>query len=313
MRLDRDAAEEAIRRHIAEPLGLDVVEAAAGIKRIVDAKMADTLREVTIGRGHDPRDFVLYAYGGAGPMHCAGYGAESGVRRIVVPATSMVHSAYGALASDVQHTAQRSILVGAGGESPWEALDGPAIERDLHELEERCLAALEESGVPRASVEISRSADMRYRRQTHDLIVALEDGPVDGDSLRTLIEGFERTYEARYGRGSAFREAGIELTTLRVTAVGRTARPRLGETIAGDVQASGNGHRPVRASRPVYDVAAGRHLDTAVVPWQEIGEGERLEGPLIVEHPETTVLVPRGFTASTDPYGNLFLDATEAS
>ncbi len=100
-------------------------EAAAGIRRIVDAKMADTLREVTIGRGHDPRDFVIFAYGGAGPVHCAGYGAELGVRKIVVPVTSMAHSAYGALAADVQYSNEQSLLMrGGGGPLPlWKGLD----------------------------------------------------------------------------------------------------------------------------------------------------------------------------------------------
>ncbi|MEU7442399.1 hydantoinase/oxoprolinase family protein [Streptomyces sp. NPDC044780] len=110
MRLDKDAAARATQEHIADPLGLDVETAAAGIRRIVDSQMADTLRELTIDKGHDPRDFTLYAYGGAGPLHCAGFGAELGVRQIVVPATSMVHSAHGALTSDVQLPFQQSIL-----------------------------------------------------------------------------------------------------------------------------------------------------------------------------------------------------------
>ncbi len=103
MAIDKPAAEDAIRAQIAEPLGISVVAAAAGIREIVDARMADTLRELTVGRGHDPRDFVLYAYGGAGPMHCAGFGAELGAPSIVVPATSMAHSAYGALSADIHH------------------------------------------------------------------------------------------------------------------------------------------------------------------------------------------------------------------
>ena len=97
---------------MAEPLGLSVVQAAAGIRRVVDAQMAGALRELTIGRGHDPRDFVLYAFGGAGPMHCASFGAELGVPSIVVPATAMVHCAYGALTSDVLFSAQSALADG---------------------------------------------------------------------------------------------------------------------------------------------------------------------------------------------------------
>ena len=108
---------------------MSVEAAAAGIRRMVDGHMADTLREVTIGRGHDPRDFVLLAYGGAGPAHCIGYGAELGVPRILVPATSMAHSAYGALASDIQQSAERSLVLRAGGgtRDPWEGLDYESI------------------------------------------------------------------------------------------------------------------------------------------------------------------------------------------
>jgi N-methylhydantoinase A len=115
MPLDRDRAARAIKEQVADPLGLGVDEAAAGIRRVVDEQMADTVRELTIGRGHDPRDFVLYAYGGAGPTHCASYGSELGVREIVVAATSMVQSAFGALASDIQHSAERSLLLSGGG------------------------------------------------------------------------------------------------------------------------------------------------------------------------------------------------------
>lgn len=102
MKLDLAAAVRAIDEHIAQPLGLEVHAAAAGIRRILESQMADTLRELTIGQGHDPRDFSVSAYGGAGPLHSAGFGADLGVKLIVLAATSMVHSAHAALASDVQ-------------------------------------------------------------------------------------------------------------------------------------------------------------------------------------------------------------------
>ena len=154
MKLDFQGATAAIREQIAEPLGMSVEAAAAGIRRVVDGHMADTLREVTIGRGHDPRDFVLLAYGGAGPAHCIGYGAELGVPRILVPATSMAHSAYGALASDIQQSAERSLVLRAGGgtRDPWEGLDYESINTVFAELEQRCVAAMEQSGFSRARI-----------------------------------------------------------------------------------------------------------------------------------------------------------------
>jgi N-methylhydantoinase A len=227
MAIDRIAAEEAIRTQIAEPMGISVVEAAAGIREIVDARMADTLRELTVGRGHDPRDFVLYAYGGAGPMHCAGFGAELGVASIVVPATSMAHSAYGALSADIHHGAERSesLRTSRASTAPWDEFDISHIESIFKELEEEVLAKLDGDNVAEADIVIARSVDMRYRSQTHELIIPVTGDLADPDCLRDLVLLFEHTYEETYGKGSGFREAGIELTTFRVAGIGRTIKP----------------------------------------------------------------------------------------
>jgi N-methylhydantoinase A len=164
MKLDRAAAAKAIDEQIARPLNLSTEEAAAGIRQIVDAQMADTLREVTIGRGHDPRDFVLIAYGGAGRVHCAGYGSELGVPEIVVPVTSMAHSAYGALAADVQFSADRSLLMrGGGGPAPlWQGLNAEMIEQAFRDLEEQCEQPMRRAGVPAQDVQLVRTVDLRY-------------------------------------------------------------------------------------------------------------------------------------------------------
>ncbi|WP_236790834.1 hydantoinase/oxoprolinase family protein [Amycolatopsis sp. GM8] len=303
MSLDPEAAEAAIREQIAEPLGLSTFEAAAGIRRIVDAKMADTLRELTVGRGMDPRDFVLYAYGGAGPMHCAGFGAELGVRQILVPATSMAHSAYGALASDIHHSAEISQLVRTtpGNAEPWLDLDSAHIAAVFAELERGCRSKLSENGVPDDQMVIQRSADVRYRSQTHELIIPIGDGPFDDAATQTLIGDFEETYEQTYGRGAAFREAGIELTTFRVEAVGHTPSP------AFAVHAPEYHAEVERATRPVYDVVSGGWLKATIVPWPALRTGDRIPGPAVVEHPTTTVYVDANQWVSIDAVGNLLI------
>jgi N-methylhydantoinase A len=304
MKLDLDAATTAIREQIAEPLGMSVEEAAAGIRRVVDDHMADTLREVTIGRGHDPRDFVLLAYGGAGPAHCIGYGAELGVPRILIPATSMAHSAYGALASDIQQSAERSLVLRAGGgeRDPWDGLDYTAINAVFAELQERCLAAMEQSGFSRAQSELARSIDMRYRRQTHDLIVPVPEGEVTGATARALVESFEQSYEAVYGKGAGFRVAGIELTTFRVVAVGRTKKPSIHKPSA--LQA------PKPAHRRIFEPATLKWTEADVYQWPAMPAGFGVFGPAIIEHPETTVYVGPGQTARLDAAGNLSIDLT---
>jgi N-methylhydantoinase A len=302
MKLDREAAAAAIRAQIAAPLGMSVEAAAAGIRRVVDGHMADTLREVTIGRGHDPRDFVLLAYGGAGPTHCIGYGAELGVPRILIPATSMAHSAYGALASDIQQSAERSLLLRAGGgtRDPWEGLDCDAINAVFAELEERCLAAMEQSGFAKTQSELGRSIDMRYRRQTHDLMVAVPDGPVTAATARSLVESFEQSYEAVYGKGAGFRFAGIELTTFRVVAVGRTRKPSIRKPSAVEP--------PQPQRRRIFEPATLKWTDADVFQWSELPAGFCLVGTAVIEHPETTVYVGPGQTARLDDAGNLSID-----
>jgi N-methylhydantoinase A len=302
MRLDAAAAETAMREQIAEPLGRTVEEAAAGIRQIVDSQMADTLRELTIGRGHDPRDFVLYAYGGAGPMHCAGYGQELGVRQIIVPATSMVQSAYGALASDIHHSAERSFVMrGGGGElDPWFGLDPELMEQQFDELEQRCRGELDGYGVAEADSSLSRTVDVRYRRQTHELIVPVDGGRVSAATVQALVERFERTYEDTYGKGAGFRQAGIEITTFRVDAIGRKRKPKL--------RASVRPGAGTRRKRHIFDWQAGRRVAATVMDWADMSSDDRVEGPAVLEHPTTTVFVGPDQEARVDGYGNLIIE-----
>lgn len=261
--------------------------------------MADTLREVTIGRGHDPRDFALIAYGGAGPVHCAGYGSELGVPHIIVPVTSMAHSAYGALAADVQYSADRSLLMrGGGGAAPlWQGLDAGVIEKAFSELEAQCQQAMRQAGVPQEDVQLVRTVDLRYRRQTNDLMIAMSERPVTDAALKALVERFEESYEQTYGKGSAFREAGIELTNARVEAFGRSRRPEL------NIRAPLTPPKPTH--RKIFEPTARRWMETSVYQWREVPAGFAVKGPAMIEHPETSVFIAAGQTARLDATGNI--------
>lgn len=302
MSLDKASAEEAMRTQIAEPLGLSVVEAAAGIKRIVDARMADTLRELTVGRGHDPRDFVLYAYGGAGPMHCAGFGADLGVGTIVVPATSMAHSAYGALAADIFHSAERSVSFSSTPGNPYPATDFDAadLESVFRELESSASAQLERDGVRSENAVMDRSIDMRYRMQTHELIIPAPETLDSEASVKQLVDRFEHVYEDMYGHGAGFREAGIEITTFRVAGIGRTPKPAFASAPSQTSAPS--------STRQVYDVSASAWFDAVVLEWNAVG-ADLLSGPAVIEHPTTTVYVSSGQCVARDDIGNLVITA----
>lgn len=303
MSLDKEAAAEAIRVQIATPLGMSVIEAAAGIKRIVDARMADTLRELTVGHGHDPRDFVIYAYGGAGPMHCAGFGADLGVGTILVPATSMAHSAYGALAADIHHNAERSVSFRSAPGNPEAASDFDAaqIEAVFADLESNARVQLERDGVAPEDMVLERTVDMRYRMQTHELIVPVEIALTDPGSMSALIDRFETIYEDTYGHGAGFREAGIEMTTFRVSGIGRTPKPRFARVAPAAAETA-------PTTRQVYDVHAGAWFDAAVAHWNELGAAP-IPGPAVVEHPTTTVYVASGQQVAVDELGNLVITA----
>jgi N-methylhydantoinase A len=300
MRLDLNAAEQAIEEQVAGPLGLSVEEAAAGIRRIVDSNMANTLREVTIGRGHDPREFVLYAYGGAGPTHSAGYGRELGVRQILIPATSPVHSAYGALASDLLYSAERSLPMAS--RASGEDFDASLMEDVFQELENQCQGMLAAYGLAPADCGLGRFVDMRYRMQTHELIIPVPEESIDTSALTALATRFERTYEETYGQDSGYSVAGIEIETFRVEAVGRTRKPSLPSIPKRPA--------PVVRERLIYDLTSGARIPHKVVEWAELPAWQIVEGPAVIEHPTTTVYVAQRQSAQVDGFGNLVIEET---
>jgi N-methylhydantoinase A len=216
----------------------------------------------------------------------------------------MAHSAYGALASDIQQSAERSLVLRSGGgdRDPWDGLDCAAINTVFAELQARCLAAMEQSGFSRAQSEFTRSVDMRYRRQTHDLMVPVPDGEVTAATARALVESFEQSYEAVYGKGAGFRFAGIELTTFRVVAVGRTQKPSIHKPSASQAP------KPMR--RRIFEPVTLKWTEADVFQWPDMPADFCVSGPAIVEHPETTVYVGPGQTARLDHAGNLSIDLT---
>src|SRR5699024_10316486 len=249
------------------------------------------------------RDFVLLAYGGAGPVHCAGFGAELGVQRIVVPATSMGHCAYGALASDIHHTAEQSLRVSASGKTPWETIDEDEIGRIFERLEQDCRRGLANAGVEAGDIRLRRSVDVRYKRQTQDLLVQFPDGNVSMDSLRLAVERFEHAYEGAYGKGSAFQDAGVEFNTFRVEGIGRTNAPA--------IQAQAVTGQAGPLARRLFVPNQESWADATIWQWLELPVDRRVVGPAVIEHPETAVYVGSGQEARIDAAGNLAIETIE--
>jgi N-methylhydantoinase A len=288
MPLDRDAAVAAVGR-LASRLDLTVEEAAAGILRINNMRAATVIRQQTLERGQDPRDFALYAFGGAGPVHAFGYAAESGVREVVIPLGNGAStlSAYGIASGGVvlHRELERSLL------APF---DGPALEAAVSELREAALTDLAATGVAGdAHVEID--ALMRYREQLmHSLEIPLPL-PADGASL---LADFDKEYVHRYGEGGTSLFEAVEVFALRarVSVPAGIPIPRAEQSVSAepartDVWWPGHG-------RIGTDLYRGTPQHT-------------IAGPALVELAHTTVAVPQGATLTTGPLGELRLNVKE--
>ena len=301
LRLDRALAERAIRDHVAEPLGMTVEAAASAIKTVADHQMADLLHALTIGKGYDPRDFVVFAYGGAGPTHCHAYAFELGVRAVVVPATATVHSAYGAVASDLHRAFARSDLMRTPPfvPNPSEFLDPVRITAILDELDEQACESMRGAGVADDAIVLDRFVDMRYRYQVNELMVPVPAGKLDRPDIDDLITRFDRKYEELFGKGAAFREAGVELVTFRVSAHGRFPKPALRPQAQ---EPGGTADAARRGDRPVHLGPGGTPLTTAVYRGEALVAGSEIAGPAILEYPGTTVVVGPGQSARVDQW-----------
>ncbi|HET7146165.1 MAG TPA: hydantoinase/oxoprolinase family protein [Gaiellaceae bacterium] len=293
--LDVEAAEHAVRTRVAEPLGLSVLAAAAGIKRIIDSRMADLVRNVTLQRGFDPRTFVLYAFGGAGPTHAPAFGLGL-VDEIVVPSTQAVHSALGAAASDLFFSFALAQPVRLGRDAVLAAEEAEGVEAIYRRLEEDALGALARQAVPAVDRRLERFVEMRFTRQTKELRVPVGPEALTPERVRDLGRRFERLYADRYGEESLPSVAGLELVTFVVEARGLLPRPSLPEQpLAGADPAPAE-----LAPRDAFDSAAHEVVETAVYDGALLRPGNVVAGPAIVEYAASTVVLASGQVAVVD-------------
>jgi N-methylhydantoinase A len=293
-RLDRARAEQAVRDNVARPLDLDVTEAAAGVYEIINNKMSDLIRRQIVKSGHLPEDFVLYAFGGAGPVHAVGFARELGIGEIYVFPTSPVFSAFGVATADVIHSRVMTY------HAPMPVATDVLNERlDAVENELRALMAGE--GFRDDQVAFRRFVSMRFRRQTYGVELALPWDRLNASRVEELGRLFEAKYEDLYGSGAGFAEAGSEIDTLRVDAVGAVAKPMLTTEPSGSRDASD----ARKAARRAY--FGGRFVDTAVYDYGRLNPGAEVAGPAIVEAPLTTIVVPPEYRARVDGYRNVII------
>jgi N-methylhydantoinase A len=291
MMLDVEAASAAIHKHIAEPLfNGDVIAAAAGIRRVVDAQMADLIRKTTLQRGHDPRAFALMAYGGSGPVHAASYGADLGMSEIIIPFNASVHSAYGSALSDVRFSLRYSDPLTLPVEpARLEALYTP-MEKDGDKL-------LADADVLPENRRFERWVEARYRRQVHTVRVGAPSKLDSEAAVGKIATAFEAEYERLFGPGSALKDAGIEMVDYGVDAIGIVAKPPAAKQ-------QGRGSASPRLTRKAFCPIVNGMVDTPVYEGAGLAPGTTVSGPAVIEHPGTTIVLHTGHKARIDEFGN---------
>jgi N-methylhydantoinase A len=241
-----------------------------------------------------PEDFVLYAFGGAGPVHAVGFAHELGIRQIYVFPTSPVFSAFGAATADVVH----SRIMTYNAVMP---IDPSVLNARLDELESELRALMESEHFRPEQISFRRFVSMRFRRQTYGVEVPLPWDRVDERRIEELTRIFEAKYEDLYGAGAGFAQAGIEINTLRVDSVGQLTKPAL----TAEEGAGLDGGEARRTTRQAH--FNGRFIDTTIFDYERLETHATVVGPSIVEAPLTTIVVPPGYQATVDAYRNLII------
>jgi N-methylhydantoinase A len=298
MTLDVEAASDAVAA-LAQELHLGVEELAEGICDVVNAKMAQAIRTLTVEKGIEPRDFALVAFGGAGAMHAAFLARELEIREVIVPAMPGVFSAWGMLETELRRDASRAYYV------PLGELHHQELADTLAELEREGLADLTAEGVPEGTGRVRHALDMRYIGQEYTLTIPLTSAsePLEPVFDDAVAERFHVAHDARFGHAN--RGAPVEFVTVRSTALGD-----LGRAEPARLEESVDAVTPSVTRQVVFDRT---RRDTAVVRRDDLDAGSVIEGPAIVEEATATTVVPPGATVRVDPFGALLVHVREGN
>lgn len=292
VKLDPDAAWRAVEK-IAKPLGFTVPEAAFGIHRIVNAKMADAIRLVSVRKGYDPRQFTLLLFGGAGPVNGGALCRELSIPTALVPEAPGVLSAFGLLVSDIEYDSALTFSTAAEG------MDYARAAEIFAELDRLGMNRMRHDRVPLDQVQRYRFADMRYSGQSYELEVPVENG-LHNETIGAICQHFHEIHEQVYGHGN--RKAPVEFVNLRMVHVYSLPKPQVnGAHRAGSFEKALLGHR-----RSYFGEYSG-FMETPIYTRTELPYGEAKPGPAIIQQSDTTTVVYPGEHFFIDPHGNLIL------
>ena len=285
MTLDRDAAAAALGR-MGEGFGMSAEAMAQGVVDIVNAKMADAIRTITVQRGIDPRDFSLVAFGGAGPAQAVALAEELRISEVIVPVHPGAFSAWGMLQTDVRHDFKETLY------SFWDLMDLPTLDAAFDGLAARGRDYLIAEGIAPEHISFERAIDFRYYGQEYVLTIPVPDGPIDMAAVRA---SFDAAYERQYGHNSP--ENRVEMANIRLAALGHPPRPENAPPAAREP-------KPPRTRDVYFD---GAKVTTQILDRNGMAEGDTVDRPAIIEQDTTTTLLPPGWQARLIAGGHLTL------
>ena len=295
MKLNKPRAEKLLEEKIAKPLGLDLLEAADGVLKIINVKMEEAIKAVSSARGYDIRDFTLVAFGGGGPMHAGRMALDLGIPSVLVPLTPGVHSALGLLMSDVKHDYVRSKLAGL------EELDINEINHMFLQLIDQARAELHGEGFDDDEIKIEAYPDLRYAGQGYELTVPCPMPPLTHDDLVLMRGRFDTQHEQNSGHKAETEP--VELVSLRLVSLGLVPQAKLspGQITGRKVEAAKTGERKVFFGKEHGSLA------TAIYDRKLLEPGHKIFGPAIVEQMDTTTVIHPEQEATVDEYGNIII------
>jgi N-methylhydantoinase A len=289
--LDVEGARGAIQERCADPLGLSLVEAANGIVEIANAAMVNALHLISVQRGYDPREFVLVGFGGAGPVHANALARDAEIPTLLIPRSPGIFSATGLLTTDLKRDASRTVM------RRLDELDPGEVEAVFAELELTGADELEREGLSRDAIEFTRQIDMRYVGQSYELTIPAP-GRFEAGSVTELLERFHAEHDRSYGFSAPTEPT--ECVSLRLTAVGRIAKPPLQPVASGSLPSP-------KEHRPVYFAESGDYVDCPIYDRYALPSGVRITGPGIVEEFDSTTVIHPAYAAEIETYGNLII------
>ncbi|MGD8536637.1 MAG: hydantoinase/oxoprolinase family protein [Candidatus Aminicenantes bacterium] len=301
--LNFDRAENAIKEKIADPLGIDVVEAASGMYRVINVNMASGVREVSVKRGHDPREFPLVVAGGAGPVHACMIALELEIPVMIIPKESSIFCAAGMLMSDLKHNFVRTYSTFLS------KIDVKKFRELFHEMEREAIELLKSENIPEDSIHHVYSLDMRYVKQYHEVNVEVTEEEMENGDMESMASRFHPEHNRLYGYSLEEEGTPIELITLRLSSIGKTVKPGFRK----EEYDQENPAKALKKKREVYLPQKKAFDEIPVYDGHKLNYGNKIEGPAIIEQINTTTFITPEFNVLCDKFGSytMFLKEKE--